>query len=313
LIHIDEADGAEDTPSGHEDKLLGNRRRLAIELRRLRGQAGVSGRQLAERIGVSQSKISRIESGLAIPSGPEVAAWAAAVDASNAATALLTALTDTVYTEVHPWHAALQGQTHLQDEIQGIENRTGAKLTYEPSVVPGLLQTAEYARRVFSLFAPAYPEIDIPAVVAGRLDRQLALFDRARPFAFLITEGALRWQAGSPAVLHAQLDRIASLSTLENISIGLIPDAAPPLTYVPHGFVIFEPIDAHADALVMVETVHANLTVNDPVDVALYRRQWSLLEKMAVHGDDARNLLAEVAAGIRALPPADELPAKDDL
>ena len=286
-----------------QDKLLSNRRRLAVELRRLRDRAGLSGRQLAERISISQSKVSRIESGLTIPSGPEVAAWAAAANASSTATELLTMLTDAVYTEVHPWDAALREQVHLQDEIQEIENRAGAVLIYEPTVVPGLLQTAEYARRLFTMFEPAYAKPDIPAVVAGRLNRQAALFDPDRRFSFLITEGALRWRLGPAHVLLPQLDRIASLSTLDNISIGLIPHAAPARTHSPHGFVIFESIDHDGDALVMVDTVHANLTVNDPLHVALYRRQWSLLGEMAVFGDAARELLAAIAADIRLLPP----------
>jgi hypothetical protein len=90
------------------------------------------------------------------------------------------------------------------------------------------------------------------------------------------------------------------------VSIGLIPHAAQALTYVPHAFNIFEPADPDADALIMVETVHANLTINDPVDIALYRRQWSLLEQMAVSGDAARDLLAVIAADIRALTPGED-------
>jgi transcriptional regulator with XRE-family HTH domain len=289
-----------------DDRLLTYRRRLATELRRLRDRAGLSGRQLAERVGISQSKVSRIESGLTIPSEPEVTAWGAAVGAPEATVTLLAALTDSLYTEVHPWHATLGERGHLQDEIQDIENRTAAKLTYEPTVVPGLLQTAEYARRLFTLFYPAYAEADIPSVVAGRLDRQLALFDSARRFSFLVTEGALRWRPGPAPVMLAQLDRIASVSTLENVSVGLIPQAAPAVTYVPHGFVIFETVDRDTDALVMAETVHANLTVNDPVQVALYRRQWSLLEKTAVYRDEARALLAAVAADLRAFPQHEE-------
>jgi transcriptional regulator with XRE-family HTH domain len=289
-----------------DDRLLAQRRRLAAELRRLRDRAGLSGRQLAERIGVSQSKVSRIESGLTIPSEPEVTAWAAAVAAPEATVTLLAALTDSLYTEVLPWHSTLGVRGHLQDEIHEIENRTAAKLTYEPTVVPGLLQTAEYARRLFTLFHPAYAEADIPSVVAGRLDRQLALFDPARQFSFLITEGALRWRLGPAPMMLAQLDRVASVSTLDNVSIGLIPQAAPAVTYVPHGFVIFEMGDPDADALVMVETVHANLTVNDPVQVALYRRQWSLLEKTALYRDEARALLWAVAADIRALARPEE-------
>ena len=290
------------------EELLSNRRRLAGEMRRLRDLSGISGRQLAERIGISQSKVSRIEAGLTVPSAPEVAAWAASVNASDTAAALLTALTEAVYTEVHPWHAALRERIHLQDEIQEIENRTRTQLAYETSLVPGLLQTAEYARRVFVMFDPAYAELDIPAVVAGRLDRQVALFDPAQRFAFLITEGALRWRIGPPPVLLSQLDRIASLGTLENVSIGLIPQAAPVLIHVPHGFVIFEPTDRDADAVVMVETVHANLTINDPLHIALYRRQWSLLEKMAVFGDAAHDLLAMIAADVRALPQHEDEP-----
>ncbi len=289
-----------------DERLLSNRQRLAVELRRIRDRAGLSGRQLADQVGISQSKVSRIESGRTVPSAPEVAAWAAAVNAPETLKDLLTALTNASYTEVHPWTTVLREKMHLQGEIQEIENRARMELEYEPLVIPGLLQTAEYARRVITMFDPAYAEIDIPAVVAGRLDRQVALFDPARRFAFLITEAALRWRPGPTPVLLSQLDRIASVSTLENVIIGLIPHGARALTYVPHGFVIVEPLDQDGDALVMVDTVHANLVVSDPAQVALYRRQWGLLEKSAVFGGDARDLLAAVAADMRSLPHEDE-------
>jgi transcriptional regulator with XRE-family HTH domain len=292
--------------SADDQRLLSNRQRLASELRRIRDRSGLSGRQLAEQVGISQSKVSRIESGRTVPSVPEVEAWATAVSAPETLKDLLTALTDASYTEVHPWTSVLQDKRHLQDEIQEIENRARLELEYEPSVVPGLLQTAEYARRVFTMFDPVYAEVDIPAVVASRLDRQVALFDPARRFAFLITEAALRWRPGPVPVLLSQLDRIASVSTLENVSIGLIPQAARALTQVPHGFVVVEPLDQDGDTLVMVETVHANLVISDPAQAALYRRHWSLLEKSAVFGGDARDLLAGVAADIRTLPHEDD-------
>jgi transcriptional regulator with XRE-family HTH domain len=298
-------------PAGEGEVLLSKRRRLGGELRRHREQAGVPGRQLAERIGISQSKVSRIESGAAVPTIPQVTAWAAAVGVSGGAAEALLALADAAYTEVHPWGAALQGQTHLQNDIQELENRAGVKRIYEPSVVPGLLQTAEYARRVFTMFQPAYAEPDIPAAVAGRLDRQVALFDAAQRFEFLISEAALRWRVGPEGLLRAQLDRIASVGTLENVSIGLIPQSAHALTHVPHGFVIFESADDE-DALVMVETVHANLTVGEASQVELYRRQWSLLAQMAVYGAAARDLLARVAADIGNLGADDYLSGKPD-
>ncbi len=285
---------------------LGKRRQLGGELRRLREQAGLSGRDLAALVGISQSKVSRIESGATIPTVPEVTGWASATRAADSAPDVLRMLTDAAYNEVHPWDDALRDQAHLQDAIQELENSSGVKQIYEPSVVPGLLQTAEYARRLFTMFEPPYAERDIPAVVAGRLDRQTALFDPARRFEFLITEAALRFRLGPASVMAAQLDRIASLSTLDNVDIGLIPLDAAVATHVPHGFVVFETVDGGPDALVLVETVHANLTVSAAGHVALYRRQWSLLKEPAVFGAAARDLLTAVTMDMRKLAP--ELP-----
>jgi transcriptional regulator with XRE-family HTH domain len=281
------------------DVLLGNRRRLGSELRQLREQAGLSGRELAERIGISQSKVSRIESGAAMPTIPEMDRWSNEVSDSSSAGEMLRMLADAAYKEVHSWDDALPNHGHLQDSIRELEVSSGVKLTYGPSVVPGLLQTAEYARRLFTLYMPPYAERDIPALIAGRLERQTALFDPAHRFEFLITETALRLRIGPTSVLVAQLDRIASLITLENVDIGLIPSDAAVRTHVPHGFGIFEQTEGGLDALVLVETVHANLIVSAEAHVGLYRQQWSLLRESAVFGVDARSLLVAAAEDVR--------------
>ncbi|WP_239394149.1 helix-turn-helix transcriptional regulator [Frankia sp. CiP3] len=284
-----------------------NGQRLAVELRRLRDLAGLSGRELAQRIGVSQSKVSRIESGSAIPTSGEVGAWADAVSAPAGTRELLLELTEQALTEVYAWKEALRDRTHLQDDIQQREREARRICGFQPTLVPGLLQTAEYARRVFTMFHPPYAERDIPAVVAGRLDRQLALYEEGREFSFLLTEAALRWRAGPPSILRAQLDRIGSVSTLENVSVGVIPHAVEALTSVPHGFVILGEddesdaatggADGEQEVRVIVETIHASLTVRGE-HVAVYRHQWSLLEQMAVFGDEARSFLAGLAADL---------------
>src|SRR5262249_2800014 len=124
-------------------------------------------------------------------------------------------------------------------------------------------------------------------------------------FAFLITEAALRWRPGPPGLLLAQLDRIASVATLDNVTVGVIPQTARALTHVPHGFTMIEPADPGADPLVMAETVHASLTVSNPGQAALHHGHWPLLEKTAVHGQDARDLISAIAADTRALPGED--------
>jgi transcriptional regulator with XRE-family HTH domain len=299
-ISLDAQEGHELMAGESTAPALGKRQQLAAELRRSRELGGISGRELAQRIGISQSKVSRIESGATIPSLPEVKAWAEAVGATVERQELLVALTESVFTEVHGWQAALHARTHLQDEIEERETRASRVRIYQPSVVPGLLQTAEYARRLFAMSQVPHPVDDLSAAVAGRLQRQLALYEVDRRFEFLITEAALRWRPNSVRVLLAQLDRIASLSTLENVSIGLVPLDSQAVTPTSHGFIIYDLNDRDHDSFVEVETIHANLIVNAAEQVELYEKRWLLLSQMAIFDDDARKFLTNLATKLRA-------------
>lgn len=284
-----------------EDAQPSKREQLAVELRRFRELAGMSGRELARRIRISQSKVSRIESGATIPSLPEVTAWTEALDVADDRREWLIALTESVFTEVHGWPAARRERNHLQDEIEERETRAKIVRTYQSSVVPGLLQTAEYARRVFAMSHMPYPVDDLAEAVAGRLQRQLALYEGDRRFEFLITETALRWRVATLKVLLAQLDRIATLSTLDNVTIGLIPLGSEAVTFLSHSFMVYEFDDGDHDMFVEVETIHANLLVNSAEHVALYTQRWRKLSQMAIFDDDARKLLADMATEFRSL------------
>jgi transcriptional regulator with XRE-family HTH domain len=275
--------------------------RLAGELRRLRDLSGLSGRELARRMGTSQSKVSRIESGTTIPTLPEVTAWTSAIGASAEVHDSLVALAEAAFTEAQSWRDASRRRPHAQDEIRALESRTRMLCVFQPSVVPGLLQTAEYARRVFSFFPVTLAERDVPAAVAGRLNRQLALYETDRKFSFLITEAALRWRPGPPELMVAQLDRIASVSTLDNVSVGVIPLGVPAVATLTHSFVIYEGRDER-DSLVEVDTIHALLLVKRPADVELYRQRWARLTQMAVFAEEAREFISGVSAHLRGRP-----------
>jgi hypothetical protein len=244
---------------------------------------------------MSQSKVSRIESGATLPSLPEVTAWADAVGTSVETREWLAAFTEAAVTEVLTWRTALQTRRHLQYDIQEWEARARTSRTFQHSVIPGLLQTAEYARRIFSMSPLPYTPDDIGAALAGRLDRQLALFQEDKQFHFLITEAALRWRPGPAKLLVSQLDRIASLSTLENVSIGVIPHNMQSITFMSHGFVIYGDRSDDRDAFVEVETIHANLIINDPGDIALYEERWSGLNEMAIFDEESREFLIALA------------------
>ncbi|QXV60305.1 helix-turn-helix transcriptional regulator [Amycolatopsis sp. TNS106] len=276
------------------------REQLAAELRRLRDLAGVSGRDLAQRVGISQSKVSRIEAGAVVPSLPEVTAWGKELGVPVETQKRLTALTEAAYNEVHPWHSALEQPGVLQEGAEEHESVATRLQVFQPSVVPGLLQTAEYARRVITLFHRQYTDNDLRAEVAKRVHRQLALYDESRHFEFLITESALRWRPGSATLLLAQLDRIASLSTLGNVRVGLIPLDTTATTLTTHGFDIYEGDGGERDTSVLVEMIHGEMRTGAAKHVQIYRARWNLLQQMAIFDDEARKFLDSVASNLRA-------------
>lgn len=285
---------------GKEEPGPTKRAHLGAELRRLREQRGMSGRELARHVRISQSKVSRIESGRTVPTLPEVCAWANAVDVNDKHREWLVATVESVYTEVHSWPVTLRMRAHIQDEIEEREMHAKVVRVFQSSVVPGLLQTAEYARRTFSMGEISMSVDAIADSLAARLRRQLIVYDQDRQFDFLLTEAALRWRPGPVSLMLGQLDRITSMSTLDNVSIGVIPMDAMATTFTTHPFVCYDELDDDHDPIVEVEAIHANLIVNDATNVAAYRERWSRLTEMAVFGDEAHALFAERMAALRA-------------
>ncbi len=283
------------------DASRGKRQRLADVLRRQRDRAGLTGRELARQIGISQSKVSRVESGVTLPSLPEVVAWAEAVGASAETRELLTALTEGAHMEVGTWDDALQDRPHLQDVVHARETEASRTLSFQPLIVHGLLQTAAYARSVFTMVQKRLPQHDVSTAVASRMNRQPVLYDDGKRFEFLMAEGALRWRPGSPRLLMAQLDRIATVSSLDNVSIGIIPFDLRATTTMPVGFTLYEHDDEETAPYVTIETPYTNLTVNSPEGVAAYLDHWAALRQMARFGDEARAFLAELSAELQTI------------
>ncbi len=175
------------------------------------------------------------------------------------------------------------GLTQRQREIAELEREATAISTFQPTMVPGLLQVAEYARRVMSQGNPS-SQADLAGAVAERLERQTILYDQSKRLEFIITEGALRWRPGPTELMAAQLDRLISVASLPNVSLGvLLLDQEAPDAYL-HPFVIFELDD---DALVTVETLSAELQVNEPLEIGVYRRTLERYRGAAVWGDQA--------------------------
>lgn len=252
------------------------REQIAANLKALRIRAGLTGEQLAGRLRVSQPKVSRIETGKSVPTLADIAEWTRATDATTEEVTELADLLDQIATEARSWRLVNRlGLAPRQREIAELEKAAHTICVFQPVMVPGLLQIADYARRVMEMTYMAGP--DIPAAVAARMERQTILYEQSKEFEFIITEAALRWRPGPIEMMRAQLDRLLSVASLPNVTLALVPMGE---TLIPllHPFVLFEMED---EALVTAETYSTELQLHDTRDIDRYRHVLDQLRRAA--------------------------------
>ncbi len=183
------------------------------------------------------------------------------------------------------------GLAAIQREVAEIERQAVMVRTFQPMVIPGLVQTAEVARQIFAAEEPDRP--DIAEAVATRMERQTLLYNPSKRFEFVVTEAALRYPWGPPPVQAAQLDRLRQALTLSTVTLGILPlDAEMPMWRY-HGFNLFELADE--EALVIVGLLGRNFTSTDPEDTARYRAAFERLMAASATGTEARAILDRLA------------------
>ncbi|MGH3655900.1 MAG: Scr1 family TA system antitoxin-like transcriptional regulator, partial [Micromonosporaceae bacterium] len=199
---------------------------LAERLRAIRLRAGLTGYQLADEQGWPQSKISKIENGRQVPSVADIRRWLAACGAVEDAEGLIDQL-EQVSARHQDWRRRLrQGMPIVQAGYNDLVRDLSTYRCFTADVVPGLLQTAEYARYPLSegVMLHGAPADDLDAAVATRMQRQQHLYDTSKRFEFILAEPVLRWLICPPAAMLGQLDRLlAVVSGLPNVRFGVLP------------------------------------------------------------------------------------------
>ncbi len=269
------------------------RDKLSRLLRELRVQMGFAGRQAAQRAGFSQSKLSKIETGLLLPSFADAEALCAALQATAEQRDAVLDLLKDLHGEMESAQVILRrGAYRKQQQIQRVEQETQLLRAFDLGAVIGLLQTSNYMR---SVFARRLSAADREQAVAARLERQRVLDDTAREFIFVMTEGALRWRAGTSQAMAAQLDHISTISQQSNVGVGIIAWTTQVHVFPAHEFHVYD------ERMVIVGLETATASIGDPRDVAVYTQLFSELEALADFDDAARVTLASIAADYRAL------------
>lgn len=271
-----------------------NQARLAAELRELRATAQLGGIEAGRRAGISQSKISKIENQVLRPSTDDVRALCRVYGASAERQDNLVRLAESLRSEtIEPRRVTLsRGAHNMQQRIRRLEASSALLRSFQPCMVIGLLQTEAYARLVFGASSSGQ---DIDKAVMARLERQAALRGQIPQAILIMTEGALRWQAGSPDVMIQQLHAIAQASERPNLEVGIIPYSTPVTVFPRHGFHLY---DSDA-AIIGTETGTATIVDND--DIAAYEQLFARLRELAVTSNEALKVLKRIADDYQSL------------
>ena len=201
------------------------RRRLAAELRRLRERAGFLGEEVAARLGWSGSKLSRIETSKIGIKQEDLRLLLDLYRVDQSHREELQALAQ----ESHQT-ARLEVISARLPEVHAefLRNEAEAESIWdwEPQIVPGLLQTEEYARAVLlgwtAMFRLPYGEID-RRVEAQRIRQQVLQRDPPLTLSFVLDESVLRRKLGDASVMRRQLEHIIEVSSLPHVSVRILP------------------------------------------------------------------------------------------
>ncbi|NUP25000.1 MAG: helix-turn-helix domain-containing protein [Streptomyces sp.] len=271
------------------------RLRLGQELRLLRERRKITGARAAKEIGWSPSKISRIEAAKTLPSADDIQAMAKLYRIDEDKTEELFGLLRDA--EQRGWwedyEDALPGE---YTRFLGLEAEAIHQRSWEPQIVPGLLQTEDYAREVI-LATRGIARITHSGVrsrVVARLDRQQRVLHRpdACQLSVVLDESALMRRFGEPSVMREQMEHLLEISLLPHVSVQVLPlDALHPVNtgaYIHLKFTEF-------DDVVYLEQLYTAHFVDDLERVAGYETAFDHIRTEALDEDESRVLIQRKA------------------
>lgn len=270
------------------------RRRLGQELRRLRELKGMTAEEVAERLLVSQSKISRLENGRRSISQRDVRDLCGVyeVEDHRIVDSLMQMAKD----------SRQQGWWHSFGDIPysvyiGLETDAASLRVYDPQVVPGLLQTRQYAEALIAGALPETATADVGKRVDVRLRRQERITAPDNPLRLwtVMDEAALRRVVGNRSLMRDQLEYLVEQSQLPHVTVQVIPfdmGAHPGLN---GQYAILEFPDAADSSVVYIEGVTSDLYLEKANDVQKYSVMYEHLRAQALNADQSRQFIADIA------------------
>jgi transcriptional regulator with XRE-family HTH domain len=272
-------------------------RELGNELRKRREAAGLTGDHITHVTGWHRSKVSRVEKGQVEISAVDAIHYLGACKVFAADAKDVLNLCAEAERQVGYWLSP-HGEW-LEDSLSSLiyhEATADRSVSYEPMVIPGLLQTQRYSR-VWIERTPGWSREAVEAAIRMREERQQVLH-RPRPghFIFYMHEQALRLRVGNENAMHEQLLKLLFIAAEPHVTLRILPASAEVLAQFGNPFRLFE--YREHNPLVYLDHMWTGLFLEDRDFVANYRRLVSKISSVALDEAESRMLIADLANGL---------------
>ncbi|MEV8587582.1 helix-turn-helix transcriptional regulator [Streptomyces sp. NPDC051180] len=266
----------------NEKKSPGAAKAFGALLRFHRERAGVSQEALGRETGYSKSQVAMIERGERRARGRFVELSDEMLGAQGA---LLKVADEVTASGVAAWF-----EDYLEEEA-----RAAGIHKYEIQLIPGLLQTAEYARAVFHCAVPALEDEDIEAGVLARVKRQELFFRKPPPLVtFVLEKAALVKPIGGPDILRKNLLHVRECADLRNVTIQVMPEDRWTHAGLDGSFTLLE-TEERRSQIVFIEGQSGRYFLSEQPDVGDVAARYSALRAQALSPEDSARLIEQVA------------------
>ena len=268
-------------------------RRVSAELRAWRIKRGLSCKEVARALGWSESKVSRMETA---NSGMQVEDVAAMLGLYRVPATKRQELLDMLRrADEKGWWQRQAGLPQLWRSLIDFEAKATRIQNFEPLVVPGLLQTAEYCRAVIGGMDGTLSASEVDHLVASRMARQAALTRSTAPqFLAVVDEYVLSRPIGEVGVMHRQLLHLSALAERPNITLRVVQSSSGAYVGLRGPFVILE--FAEEPDLAYTENHGTEMFLEEEADLSAYRLALSNVLSVALNPSDSIDLIRQVAA-----------------
>jgi len=251
-------------------------------VRLFRERGGLTQQALADAIGYSLEQVASVEQGRR----PAKATFTEAAERVLEAGGALRVLQEDVDRAKLP---------QFFQDFALLESEAVSRFSYDPMLIPGLLQTEEYAQALLEAHFPPLVEETIEQRVAARLARQ-ALLARKNPpivFVFVVEESAIRRVVSSPKVMAGQLTHLLKCSTLRNVELQIMPTGRGAHSGLNGAMVLLETADRRQ--YVYVEAQDVVSVRSDRHEVSEFWMRHGMLRTQALNTEDSSRLIERIA------------------